>query len=128
MQEKDYARQHSYKRRLSQLRKAENDLELRIERLYKECVGHTPTQVQCAFLNTSDLYIYLEGTHSPSEIFLEEWGSSDLVSRMRQAINQIIKEKINTAIQSDLSVRVHNVKLLKPERSEQLNVLVSFQM
>ena len=128
MQEKNYVRQYSYKKRLSRLREIEVDLELRIERLYSDCVGHTPRKVQCAFLNTSDLYIHLEGTHSPSESFLEKWGSSDLARKMRRAINQIVKEKINAALESDLSVKTNNITLLRLERPEQLNVLVNLQI
>ena len=128
MQKTNHARQYSYKRKLSRLREVEGDLEIRIGQLYSDCVGHTPRQVQCTFLNTSDLYIYLEGTYSPSENFLKEWGSSDLVRKMRKAINQIVKEKINAALESDLRVKTNRISLLRPERPGQLNVLVSFQI
>lgn len=128
MLETNYNREHSLKKRVSQLRAMEDTLEAKIERLYRDHVGHSPTLVQCAFLSTSDLYIYMEGTHSPSENFLEDYGSSDIARRMRLAINQIIKRKINETLESDLRVRTHEIRLLKPYRSEQLNVLVSFYL
>ncbi|MFK8185594.1 MAG: Na-translocating system protein MpsC family protein [Phormidesmis sp.] len=116
------------KQKLSQFRETEDELETMLELLYHDCVGHPLTSVQCSFLDTSDLYIYMEGTHSPSEHFLEAWGSSDLAKRMRQAINQIIKEKINTTLEKDLSIKTDTIRLLKPERPEQLNVLVNFHL
>lgn len=126
--DKTYPHQYTPNQKLSHLRRLEGELESMLALLYKDCVGHTLTSVQCTFLNTLDLYIYMEGTHSPCEIFLEAWGSLELVKRMRQAINQIMAEKIDAILKRDLNIKIQDIKRLKPDRTQQLNILVNFQL
>lgn len=124
MQQQDYNRQNSPKKKINRLRQAEDRLETKIEQIYSECVGHSLKEVHCAFLITSDLYIHMDGVVSPSEVFLTQQGSRDLAIQMRHAINQIVQGKINEALEQDLSVKADKARFLKPERKEQLNVLV----
>ena len=125
MKEQGNRHQRSPKKVLYQLRAAEKALELQIEQLYADCVGYSLKNVQCAFINASELYVCVEGMEYPFESFLEDWGSVDLLEQMRQAVKQIVGQKIKDTVETELSIEASELRHLKPDRRQQLNMLVS---
>ncbi|MEL6160831.1 MAG: Na-translocating system protein MpsC family protein [Cyanobacteria bacterium J06627_32] len=118
----------SPKQKLRRLKSIEKDLENKIETLYLSCVGHEVTSVSCHFLDSFDLYISIEGSISPPEKFLAEWGSTELAKDMRTTINQIISDKLGETLKNELNLQTNQLSLLKPMRPEQINILVDFSL
>ncbi len=111
---------------LRTLKRLEASLENEISQLYFNCVGHHLSEVSCTFLQNLELVISMEGTRSPLEYFLSTQGDAVLAERMRDAINQIIKGKINQTIERGFSLSTARIALLEPTSPEKLNLIVAF--
>ncbi|MEL6605233.1 MAG: Na-translocating system protein MpsC family protein [Cyanobacteria bacterium J06614_10] len=116
------------KQTLRRLKTIESELEDIVKALYFDCVGHHVTAVSCKFLDSLDLYISIEGSTSLPEKFLEEWGSTELADNMRNAINQIIRNKLGETLKDELNLKTNQISLLKPEQPEQIDILIDFRL
>ncbi len=111
---------------LRTLKRFEASLEDEISQLYFDCVGHHLSVVSCTFLHNLELVIFMEGTRSPLEHFLSIQGDAVLAERMRNAINQIIKGKINQTIERGFSLSTARIAFLEPTSPGKLNLIVAF--
>ncbi|PZO48511.1 MAG: hypothetical protein DCF15_17840 [Phormidesmis priestleyi] len=111
---------------LRNLKRFEAPLENEISQLYFNYVGHHLSAVSCTFLQNLELIIFMEGTRSPLENFLETQGDAILARRMRDAINQIIKGKLYQTIERGFSLSSARVAFLEPTSSEKLSLIVTF--
>ncbi|MEL6354911.1 MAG: Na-translocating system protein MpsC family protein [Cyanobacteria bacterium J06627_28] len=118
----------SKRQALKQLTAIEKELEEKIRELYSDFVGHDVSAVNCKFLESADLYVSIEGSASLPEKFLEEWGSTKLAEDMRNAIDQIIRNKLGETLENDLNLQTNQISLLKPKQPEQIDILIDFSV
>lgn len=114
------------KMELRNLKRFEAPLENEISQLYFNCVGHHLSAVSCTFLQNLELVIFMEGTRSPLENFLETQGDALLARKMRDAINQIIRGKLHQTIERGFSLSTARIALLEPTSPEMLSLIVTF--
>lgn len=111
------------KAKLKRIKLLEPDLKTDIIKLHVSCLGYQPSSVTCKFLDTGDLYLLMEGIHSPPEIFLASSGYHQTARQVRCKVNQILKKKLEALLLKHLHKSPNSISLLKPERSAELSLL-----
>ncbi|MEO1392984.1 MAG: Na-translocating system protein MpsC family protein [Cyanobacteria bacterium J06634_5] len=122
----DTQRSGHRKKLLRSLKSMEGKLEQHILSLYIHELNHEPKQVTCRFLNSLDLYISIENPHSPSEVFIRNYGSTHVAEHLGNSLNDIIKAKFRQLFIHSFDLPVSHVGILQPDRPDLVYFLISF--
>ena len=85
----------------------ERTISQKVRALYRSQFGHQPSKVDCHLLENK-LVISLEDVITPIEKLLIETNSSNLVTQVRNFIDEIIKPKLQELVEEIFQVRVTN--------------------
>ena len=83
----------------------ERSISQKIQALYKRNLGHQPSKVTCQLFD-SKMAIVLENSITQPEQRLMEEGKTELVEKVRTALNQALRPQIESLIESILGVEV----------------------
>ena len=83
----------------------ERSISQKIQALYKRNLGHQPSKVTCQLFD-SKMAIVLENSITQPEQLLMAEGETELVEKVRTALNQALRPQIESLIESILGVEV----------------------
>ena len=83
----------------------ERSISQKIQALYKRNLGHQPSKVTCQLFD-SKMAIVLENSITQPEQLLMAEGKTELVEKVRTALNQALRPQIESLIESILGVEV----------------------
>jgi uncharacterized protein YbcI len=83
----------------------ERTISQRIQALYRDRIGHQPSQVTCELFEDK-LTIVLEDSITPAEQLLLREGKEDSVAQLRSDIDEVIRPQLKAEIEDILGISV----------------------
>jgi uncharacterized protein YbcI len=83
----------------------ERNLSQRIQALYREQLGHSPSKVSCQLFDEKVAIVIENSITQPEQLLVEE-GQTELVEKIRTDLQEAIRPKLKSAIEEILEVDV----------------------
>jgi len=84
---------------------AERDLSHRIQALYRDRLGHRPSQVECTLLEEKLIIVIHDSITKPEQILTQE-GRTELAEQVRSQLDEVLHVQLKTIIEEVLAVSV----------------------
>lgn len=113
-------------RKLPTCGQIERDLSQRIQKLYRELLGHSPRKVTCKIFDCSLAIVVEDSLTILQKTLTEENKLDEAAKYINSAIDSIIKSKLKVAIEEVLEIEVHDILFdssLKMQQSGAIAIL-----
>lgn len=111
-------------RKLPTCGQIERDLSQRIQKLYRELLGHSPRKVTCKLFDRS-LAVVVEDSLTVLQKTLTEENKLDGAAKyVNSAIDEVIKSKLKIAVEEILGIEVHDILFDSSVKIQQSGAIV----
>ena len=96
-------------RKLPTCGQIERDLSQRIQKLYREQLGHSPRKVNCKLFDNRLAIIIEDSLTVLQKTLIEEDNQNEITRYVNLAIDNVIKSKLKIAIEEVLEIEVYDI-------------------
>ena len=111
-------------RKLPTCGQIERDLSQRIQRLYREQLGHCPRKVTCKLFDRKVAVVIEDSLTILQKTLIEEDDGDETVKYVNLAIDNVIRSKLKVAIEEIIEIEVHDVLFDSSSKSNSAGAIV----
>ena len=111
-------------RKLPTCGQIERDLSQKIQRLYREQLGHSPRKVICKLFDNRIAIVIEDSMTLLQKTLIEENDRNETARYINLAINNVIKSKLKIAIEEILEIEVYDILFDSSLKSQQAGAVV----
>ena len=111
-------------RKLPTCGQIERDLSQRIQKLYREQIGHSPRKVTCKLFDNRIVIVIEDSFTILQKTLIEEDNQNETAKYINLAIDNVIKSKLKIAVEEVLEIEVYDTLFNSSLKSQQAGAIV----